>query len=59
MRPVGLTQPRGKGLAIVHRCVVCGTSRVNRIAAGTDAADDVDVLAALPPAPWAGHSRRR
>jgi hypothetical protein len=55
MRPVGLTQPRGKGLAIEYRCLVCGTSRVNRIAAGTVAPDDVDVLASLA----ADQSRRR
>jgi hypothetical protein len=53
MRPVGLTQPRGKGLAIVHRCTVCGTTRVNRIAAGTVAPDDVAVLAELAAAPRA------
>lgn len=59
MRPVGLTQPRGKGLAVVHLCVVCGTSRVNRIASGTVAADVVEVLAALAAEPSAGQSRRR
>jgi RNHCP domain len=50
MEPVGLTQPRGKGLAVVHRCIDCGTKRVNRIAADPLASDDLDALMALPPA---------
>jgi len=50
MRPVGLTQPRGKGLAVVHHCTGCGSRRVNRLAADTVAPDDLDVVLALPPA---------
>jgi hypothetical protein len=49
MAPIGLTRPRGKGLAVVHRCLRCGVRRVNRVAAGTRAPDDIDVLCALPP----------
>lgn len=50
MRPVGLTRPRGKGLAVVHRCLRCGVRRVNQVATGTVAADDLDALVRLPPA---------
>lgn len=50
MQPIGLTRPRGKGLAVVHRCLRCGVLRVNRIAAETAAPDDLDRLLALPPA---------
>lgn len=57
MQPLGLTQRHGKGLAVVHRCVVCGTQRRNRIATGTEMPDDIDAVAALPPL-WAGPSSR-
>jgi hypothetical protein len=50
MEPIGLTHPRGKGLAVLHRCLRCGVRRVNRIAADTVAPDDLDQLLALPPA---------
>jgi RNHCP domain len=50
MEPIGLTRPRGKGLAVVHRCLRCGVRRVNRIAVDTAAPDDIDRLLALPPA---------
>lgn len=49
MRPVGLTELRGKGLAVVHRCVRCGLRRANRIARDTEQPDDLDALLALPP----------
>ncbi|QDP97220.1 RNHCP domain-containing protein [Microlunatus elymi] len=32
MAPVRLVQPRGKGLAIVHVCTVCGHESRNRLA---------------------------
>ena len=32
MAPVRLVQPRGKGLAVVHRCVLCGYESRNRLA---------------------------
>ncbi|MGH3453268.1 MAG: RNHCP domain-containing protein [Nocardioidaceae bacterium] len=50
MRPVGLTRPRGKGLAVVHRCTSCGVRRVNCLAVDTVAPDDLDALLRLPPA---------
>jgi len=50
MEPIGLTRPRGKGLAVMHRCQRCGVRRVNRIAADTVSPDDLDRLLELPPA---------
>lgn len=50
MEPVGLTTTRGKGLAVVHRCVVCGATRTNKIAADTIAPDEIEQLTGLPPA---------
>ncbi len=50
MEPVGLTRPRGKGLAVVHRCTRCGVRRVNRIADETDVPDDLDIVLRLPAA---------
>ncbi|MGH3659190.1 MAG: RNHCP domain-containing protein [Micromonosporaceae bacterium] len=50
MEPVGLTRPRGKDWALVHRCVICGEQRTNRLARDTDAPDDVDAVVRLPPA---------
>lgn len=32
MAPVRLVQPRGKGLAVVHRCTVCSEESTNRLA---------------------------
>ncbi|MFC7624458.1 RNHCP domain-containing protein [Microlunatus sp. GCM10028923] len=32
MRPVRLVQPRGKRLAVVHRCLTCGVESTNRLA---------------------------
>lgn len=50
MEPVGLTRPRGKGWALVHRCVVCGARRINRLALDTVEPDDLDAVLQLPPA---------
>ncbi len=50
MEPVGLTRPRGKGWAIVHRCLVCGVRRTNRLALDTRGSDDLDAVVRLPPA---------
>lgn len=49
MEPVGLTQPRGKGLAIVHVCVRCGRRGVNQVARDTAMPDDWALVSALPP----------
>ncbi|WP_373288819.1 RNHCP domain-containing protein [Microlunatus endophyticus] len=32
MEPVRLDRPRGKGLAVVHVCIVCGHESRNRLA---------------------------
>jgi len=49
MAPVGLTRPRGKDLAIVHECTVCGRRGVNKIAGDTEMPDDVETILTLPP----------
>jgi len=47
MRPERIEHRRGKGLAIIHRCVRCGRVRANRIASDTNQADDIGTLAVL------------
>jgi hypothetical protein len=37
MQPIGLTRPRAKALAVLHRCLHCDVLRANRIAADTAA----------------------
>jgi len=54
MRPERIEHRRGKGLAIVHRCVRCGCVRANRIACDTTQADDVAAVAVLMQAGWSG-----
>jgi RNHCP domain len=49
MRPVALRHKPAKGPQLVHRCERCGALRVNRVATGTVAPDDLDALLALPP----------
>jgi hypothetical protein len=38
---------RGKGLVIVHRCVVCGFARPNRIADDPRQGEDIDAIIAI------------
>ena len=47
MAPIGLTVHRYKGRQVLHRCVRCGTLRVNRVAADTEQPDDPAALARL------------
>jgi hypothetical protein len=54
MRPERIEHRRGKGLAIIHRCVRCGRVRANRIASDTNQADDIGTLAVLMRAGWSG-----
>jgi hypothetical protein len=54
MRPDRIVHRRGKGLAIIHRCVRCGRARANGIAADTTQADDIGTLAVLMQAGWSG-----
>ena len=49
MRPVALRYKPGKGRQVVHRCLRCGVTRVNRVAADTVQPDDPTALSALPP----------
>jgi hypothetical protein len=47
MRPERLEHRSGKGLVIVHRCVLCGFVRANRVADDMTQADDVDAITGL------------
>ncbi|MFX4293225.1 RNHCP domain-containing protein [Streptomyces bohaiensis] len=47
MRPERVDQPRGKGLAVVHRCTSCGFTRPNRIADDYGQGDSIDAVSAL------------
>jgi hypothetical protein len=47
MPPVRMDHRRGKGLVIIHRCVRCGVTRVNRIASNTAQSDDIAALTNL------------
>lgn len=47
MRPERVEHRGGKGLVLVHRCVVCGFVRPNRIADDPVQGDDIDAIIAL------------
>jgi hypothetical protein len=47
MAPIGLTVNRYKGCQVLHRCVRCGITRVNRVAADTEQPDDPAALVRL------------
>ena len=47
MRPERVEHRSGKGLVLVHRCVVCGFVRPNRIADDPAQGDDIDAIIAL------------
>jgi RNHCP domain len=47
MSPERVEQRRGKGLVIIHRCVVCGFVRPNKIADDPSQSDDVDSVIAV------------
>lgn len=44
MRPIAITQPRGKGLAVVHECTSCGHRQPNRLALDTPVPDSVEAI---------------
>lgn len=46
MRPVRIDNRAGKGLVVVHECVVCGFTRPNRIANDPVQSDDIDAIIA-------------
>ncbi len=50
MAPTGLTHKGGKGWQIIHRCTICRTESVNRVAVDTVQPDDAGELSELPPA---------
>ncbi|PZG21199.1 RNHCP domain-containing protein [Nonomuraea aridisoli] len=47
MRPERAEHRGGKGLVLVHRCVVCGFVRPNRVADDPVQGDDIDAIIAL------------
>jgi len=47
MRPERVEHRGGKGPVLVHRCVVCGFVRPNRIADDAGQADSIDAIIAL------------
>ena len=47
MRPQRVDHRTGKGLVVVHVCVVCGFTRPNRIADDPAQGDDIDAIIAL------------
>jgi RNHCP domain len=47
MRPERVERRSGKGLVLVHRCIVCGFIRPNRIADDVVQGDDIDAIATL------------
>jgi len=47
MRPWRVEHRGGKGLVLVHQCVVCGFARANRIADDPVQGDDIDAVIAL------------
>jgi hypothetical protein len=52
MRPERVEHRGGKGLMLVHRCVVCGFARPNRIADDPVQGDDIDAIIALMSGAW-------
>jgi hypothetical protein len=52
MRPQCVDRRAGKGLVIVHECVVCGFVRPNRIADDRIQGDDIDAIVALMTGQW-------
>jgi hypothetical protein len=47
MHPERVEHRGGKGLVLVHRCVVCGFAQPNRVADDTVQGDDIDAIIAL------------
>ena len=54
MRPQRIDHRAGKGLVVVHVCVVCGFTRPNRIADDPAQGDDIDAIIALMTRPCQG-----
>ena len=48
MEPVGMKYKPGKGLQVVHLCMICGVIRANKIARDTVQPDDWEALLRLP-----------
>jgi glycerol-3-phosphate responsive antiterminator len=47
MKPVGLRYKSGKGFQIVHRCLICGEEKVNKVAEDVKQPDNIEVLVGL------------
>ena len=48
MEALGLRHRGDKGFQVVHRCLKCGTLRLNRVAENTVQPDDIEQLVRLP-----------
>jgi hypothetical protein len=57
-RPERVEHRGGKGLVLVHRCIVCGFVRPNRIAGYPVQGDEIDAIIALMPKARSHHGRR-
>ena len=49
MAATGLDCYAGKGFQVVHECLSCGATRVNKVAQDTGQPDEIDVLKGLFP----------
>ncbi|GHV29579.1 RNHCP domain-containing protein [Clostridia bacterium] len=47
MEPVGVVATSKKGLQILHRCLMCGEERLNKIAENTEQCDDYQFVLEL------------
>jgi hypothetical protein len=52
MIPTGLTYKSGKGYQIIHRCLVCGVEKVNKVSTDTIQPDDIETLVKLCEIPY-------
>ena len=47
MRPVGLRYKSGKGFQIVHKCLLCGEEKVNKVTENSVQPDDIEEIIKL------------
>jgi RNHCP domain len=47
MRPDRIDNRAGKGMVVIHECVVCGFTRANRIAGDSVQSDNIDTIITL------------
>ena len=44
MAPVGIRYKSGKGYQIIHRCLVCGEEKANKVSDDINQPDDIEAL---------------